>query len=90
VVPTTVSSEAADLDAVCSARVSTPREAMAARAKLPLTNQWLGFNIAAGIFGSLDDGASGHTSQGPGSNAIRAVLSSSRPGYERRAKLLSM
>lgn len=65
-------------DAVVAARP----DAAAARAKLPVGNQWLGFDIAAGLFGSRADGALGHTAQGPGANHIRDTLSgNSRLGY---------
>jgi hypothetical protein len=57
--------------------------ATAARAKLPLSNQWLGFNIGAGMFGSRDDGALGNTLRGPGSNQIRERLGgTARLGYD--------
>jgi hypothetical protein len=62
--------------------VAANAAAAAERSKLPPTNQWLGFNICSGIFGSLADGGSGHTSQGPGSRKIRDDLSSPRPGYD--------
>jgi hypothetical protein len=66
-----------------SAAVAANAAATAARAKLPLSNQWLGFNIAAGLFGSVADGALGHTLQGPGSNKIRERLgASARVGYD--------
>ena len=44
-----------------SAAVAANPEATAARAKLPMSNQWLGFNIAAGLFGKVTDGALGNT-----------------------------
>jgi hypothetical protein len=72
----------ADLAARGWTAVAANPDAVAARAKLPLSNQWLGFVIAAGLFASITDGGSGHTSQGPGSNAIRAGLASATPGYD--------
>ena len=73
----------ADFAARGSVAVTKRPDAVSARAKLPLSNQWLGFNIAAGIFGSRDDGAQGNTAQGPGSRHIRELLSaSSRLGYD--------
>jgi hypothetical protein len=36
---------------------------------------WLGFDIATGIFGDASLGGAGHTSEGPGSGAIRDALS---------------
>jgi hypothetical protein len=56
--------------------------AAAARAKLPLSNQWLGFNIAAGLFGSKADGGLEHIGQGPGSKRIRELLASAMLGYD--------
>jgi hypothetical protein len=72
----------ADIAARGAAAVAARPDAIAARAKLPLSNQWLGFNIAAGLFGSPADGALGHTSQGPGSNQIRERLGSAMLGYD--------
>lgn len=73
----------ADIAARGSTAVAAKPEATAARAKLPLSNQWLGFNIGAGLFGPLADGAMHHTSQGPGSNKIRERLSAAaRIGYD--------
>lgn len=56
---------------------------MAARQALPLGNQWLGFTIAAGLFGNPADGGMGRTQRGPTSNHIREMLSpASRLGYD--------
>jgi hypothetical protein len=71
-----------DIAARGAMAVAAQADAAAARAKLPLSNQWLGFNVAAGLFGSLADGALGHTSQGPGSNQIRERLASAMLGYD--------
>jgi hypothetical protein len=63
--------------------VAARPEATAARARLPASNQWLGFNIGAGLFGSLAEGALGHTLQGPGSNQIRERLgAAAKLGYD--------
>jgi hypothetical protein len=72
----------ADIASRGATAVAARPEAIAARAKLRLSNQWLGFNIAAGLFGSAADGALGNTSQGPGSNRIRERLGSAIPGYD--------
>ena len=73
----------ADIAARGATAVAGKPEATAARAKLPLSNQWLGFNIAAGLFGSVADGALGNASRGPGSNRIRERLSGpARLGYD--------
>jgi hypothetical protein len=72
----------ADLAGRGSTVVAAKPEATAARAKLPVGNQWLGFNIGAGLFGSAADGAVGNTRQGSGSNNIRQLLSASaKIGY---------
>lgn len=46
-----------------------------ARKANPSVFYWLGFDIAAGIFGDVALGGAGHTSEGPGSGAIRDALS---------------
>jgi hypothetical protein len=46
-----------------------------ARTVNPSVFYWLGFDIATGIFGDLALGGEGHTSEGPGSQAIRDGLS---------------
>ncbi len=48
-----------------------------ARAKLPLSNRWLGFDIAAGHFAPINEGGEGSTAQGTGSVKIRLLLSAS-------------
>lgn len=54
-----------------------------ARASLPVSNQWLGFTIAAGLFGNKADGALGNTLRGPGSDGIRNRLApATRIGYD--------
>lgn len=71
----------ADIAARGSAAVAANAETTAARGRLPPSNQWLGFNIGAGLFGP-DPIALGHTLQGPGSNRIRDGLSgAARLGY---------
>jgi len=55
----------------------------AARARLPLSNQRLGFTIAAGIFGSRADGGLGNAVRDPASNQMRDRLgASTRIGYD--------
>ena len=46
----------------------------AARTVNPSVFYWLGFDIATGIFGDQALGGAGHTSEGPGSQAIRDAL----------------
>jgi hypothetical protein len=46
-----------------------------ARTVDPSVFYWLGFDIATGLFGDLALGGAGHTSEGPGSQAIRDGLS---------------
>jgi hypothetical protein len=71
-----------DLASRGAAAVQALPDALAARAALPLSNQWLGFNIAAGIFGAAPL-AHGNTLRGPGSNGIRDRLSgASQLGYD--------
>jgi hypothetical protein len=73
----------ADIASRGARAVAAKPDATAARARLPLSNQWLGFNIGAGLFGSRADDALGHTLQGPGSNQIRERLSAAaRLGYD--------
>jgi hypothetical protein len=63
--------------------VAARPEAIAARARLPLSNQWLGFNLGSGLFGSLADGALGNTLQGPKSRQIRERLgATTRLGFD--------
>ncbi|MEO6581940.1 MAG: hypothetical protein ABIN68_03925, partial [Sphingomicrobium sp.] len=60
------------------------RDAEAARARIyeDDARYWLGFDIASGIFGPVRLGGAGHTSEGPGSNAIRDGLSAvAQRGY---------
>jgi hypothetical protein len=58
-------------------------EALAARETLPVGNSWLGFNIAAGHFGSKSDGGLGNTAQGPGSREVKSHLSAAaKIGYD--------
>jgi hypothetical protein len=45
------------------------------RTKNPDVRYWLGFDIASGLFGNPAQGGKGHTSTGPGSDAIRNGLS---------------
>jgi hypothetical protein len=46
-----------------------------ARTVDPDVRYWLGFDIASALFGDPALGGAGHTSTGPGSNAIRDSLS---------------
>ena len=46
-----------------------------ARTQNPDVRYWLGFDIASGLFGNPALGGAGHTSTGPGSDAIRNALS---------------
>jgi hypothetical protein len=47
----------------------------AARSQNPDVRYWLGFDIASGLYGDPALGGKGHTSAGPGSDAIRNGLS---------------
>jgi hypothetical protein len=54
-----------------SAVIANNPAVAAARNQLqPASNKWLGFAIAAGIFGKTADGGDGNTALGPGSKAI--------------------
>ncbi len=75
-----------DLAAKGARVLEVNQAAAAARSQLPLSVAWLGFNIAAGLFGKLPEG-SGHTAEGPGSNAIRNGLSADgQKGYRAAVK----
>ena len=76
-----------DANAVLAARgiavVASNKAAAESRSKLPPSNRWLGFDIAAGHFGASSDGGEGNTLQGSGSDLIRGRLSAStRLGWD--------
>jgi hypothetical protein len=57
--------------------------ATAARDRLPAGLQWLGFQIATGLFGNPKLGAAGNTLMGPGSQKIRDSLApDARTGFD--------
>jgi len=54
--------------------VKADPKAQSARSTLPVGLSWLGFDVAAGLFGGEAAGGLGHTAMGPGAAGIRATL----------------